>query len=84
MRYTAIDPGDGKRGTAPCGHAGVHVFGSFVQCLFGCDKRATERDERARPRVTEQLAPQYTCSHAVIHTDPVGFRRCTRCGKVNP
>ena len=29
--------GNGKRGTAPCGHPGEAVIGQYFRCLFGCD-----------------------------------------------
>lgn len=29
--------GNGKRGTAPCGHPGEAVFGQYYECLVGCD-----------------------------------------------
>lgn len=30
---------NGKKGTAPCGHAGEHVIGQYVRCPI-CDPRA--------------------------------------------
>jgi hypothetical protein len=28
---------NGKPGTAPCGHPGTHVIGTYVKCDVGCD-----------------------------------------------
>lgn len=32
-----MKPGNGKRGIAPCGHAGEHIVSTYVQCLQGCE-----------------------------------------------
>jgi hypothetical protein len=31
-----VNRGDGKIATAPCGHPGEIVVGTFVRCLYGC------------------------------------------------
>jgi hypothetical protein len=43
--------GDGKPGIAPCGHPGVHVIGTYIQCPI-CDKKAVPR-----PIETEKTQP---------------------------
>jgi hypothetical protein len=35
----------GKVGTAPCGHPGRHVIGTYVQCLHGCDAPEPDDDD---------------------------------------
>lgn len=47
--------GDGKRGTAPCGHPGEHIVGQYVQCPI-CDV-SDGVPEYVEPEVTKKLCP---------------------------
>ncbi len=47
----------GREGTAPCGHPGEYVIGTFVQCLQGCDsKPGSPRGARRYPLSLDEAA----------------------------
>ncbi len=81
---------DGKPGLAPCGHVGVHVIGTYVQCTAGCD--------RVTPPLGVDFAMVHRCPacksintedwdlgvvfYAYNPTVPVVDSHCIDCGKV--
>lgn len=48
----------GKAGVAPCGHVGVHIIGTYVQCPQ-CDRGAVPKP--VEPEKTEPLYLGYEC-----------------------
>lgn len=86
----------GKKGTAPCGHPGTHVVGTYVQCDVGCDRVAGEGDEsdgvpgHADPECTQPICPYLGCPGGPIKrwgdefSHPVTgdpFWLCDGCGR---
>lgn len=83
----------GKVATAPCGHPGEHVIGSYVRCSSGCDSRATPRTPTPPPIddddfILEEDTPNLLkCPYCFsLNTSRLGFSvytyHCWDCGKL--
>jgi hypothetical protein len=82
-RLLADHKTDGKSATAPCGHPGVHVTRSYVQCSRGCDRYATSQDNaraKTEPGHGKAQAPiTGQCQHPATTLLSGGRQQCKYC-----
>lgn len=78
-----------KRGTAPCGHPGLHVTARYVTCSYGCDSSAVpEHIDPERTPLMIRFCPHCRSENIVEESNPfAGFFgatpsgwRCLNCG----